>query len=203
MFMYFPTMDRAFPLTIPSTAVWSRQYVTIADSGDYYFVIRNYASDNVPYYFSYVADIQIYDVTAELSEAVSEDYIKITCSSTVDFGGTYYKGGFKQVLWKQASVERGKQADIEIIGDERNGKLVKEYITTGTKYNVRIKVTESEYSALVQNLPADWTITDTTGKVYTCNNLEISDPEWKNGNGICMLSFTDNIIIFAQNNTDL
>ena len=139
----------------------------------------------------------------DVAEENIKNNIKISVSSDTDFGGTYYKGGFVQTLWKGGTVERGQGAAIEIIGDERNGVLVKEKIITATKYRVRLKVTEPEYTAMVEALPGVWTIIESNGKTYTCNNLEISDPEWYQGNGMVTLTFTDNISVYAKNNNDL
>jgi len=154
----------------------------------------------------YTEDADIMDVSAStdyITTAFSSKYVKLLISSTVDFGDTYYKGGFTQMMWKEAAIEKGQGAEVEIIGDERNGIIIKEKITTGTKYRVRLKVTESEFTALVEAIPANWTITDTNGKIYTCYNKELSDPDWYNGNGITTLTFTDNISTFAYNNDNL
>jgi len=165
-------------------------------------VVALYVNNNSGY-VDFEAVPAVYNLSDELDDAISADYIKITISSEVDFGGTYYRGGFKQVIWKNAAVEKGQGAQIEVIGDERNGVLVREKVTTGTKYRVKFKVNESEHSALIEAMPADWTITDTAGKIYTCYNKELSDPDWYNGNGIITLTFTDNISTFAFNNDEL
>jgi len=172
--------------------------VTPTSSRNYYIYATN--ADSI---INFSATVALYRLTQDIEFSASEDYLKIMVTSDVDFGGTYYKGDFTQILWKTGTVERGQLGAIEVIGDERNGVIVKEKITTATKYNVKLKVTESEYTAMIEALPGSWTITDTAGKIYTCNNLEISDPEWYNGNGIVTLTFTDNISIYAQNNDDL
>lgn len=160
-------------------------------------VHNNYKKTN------FKATCSLYRLTPEINDSVSSKYIKISISSAVDFGGTYYRGGFKQIIWKEATVEKGQGAKVEVIGDERNGVIIREKVTTATKYNIRLKVTESEYSAMAEALPAEWTVTDTSGKVFTCNDKELSDPDWYGGNGLCTFTFTDNINIFAYNNNEL
>ena len=142
-------------------------------------------------------------VNSDVYKTYSDKCIKISISSSTDLSGIYYKGGFTQVLWKESNVRKSPASKVEIIGDERNGILVKEKITTAVRYSVKIKVTESEYEGLVYSLGCAWTITDQSGKVFTCNNLEIKDPEWYNGNGICEITFDDNISVFSLNNTAL
>ena len=80
---------------------------------------------------------------------------------------------------------------------------MQEKVVTATKFTVHIKVTEQEYEALVEALPATWKMYDQSGRVYTCNNKEIEDPDWSHGNGICKITFEDNISDFTYNNTAL
>jgi hypothetical protein len=142
-------------------------------------------------------------MNCDVYKTYSDKCIKISISSLVDLSDVYYKGGFTQLLYKIANVRRSPSSKVEIIGDERNGVLVKEKITSAVRYSVKIKVTESEYQGLVYSLGCTWTITDQTGTVFTCNNIEIKDPEWYNGNGLCEITFDDNVSVYSLNNSDL
>jgi hypothetical protein len=131
------------------------------------------------------------------------DQLKISISSAVDFADIYYKGGFTQTLYRLANVRRSPEPKIEVIGSERNGKIVQEKVITATRYQCKIKCSEEIMDALTTAIGATVTITDQTGKVFTCYNMEIEKPTWYRTNGILTLSFDDNINVFTENQTDL
>jgi hypothetical protein len=133
---------------------------------------------------------------------LTEDLITIKVSSTVDFGGTYYKGGFFQLMAKRGVISRAPKANVTITGDEKNGQIIKEKIVTASKFTAVIKVTESEFEGLLEAMPGDWTMYD-RGRTYNCEKIEIEDPDWYQGNGICRINFEDNISVFTYNNADL
>jgi hypothetical protein len=187
-------------ISLPFSYGINRSTIDITETGDYRLVVSS--DGNTVEFHTGLISITSTEINS-MDDDYSTEFIKLTISSPVDFGDTHYADGFKQVFWKRGTIERSKQADIEIIGDERNGVLVKEKITTATKYRMRLKVTESEFTALIEAMPAVWQVTDTTGKVYTCYNIEIDDPDWYHSNGVVTISFHDNIINYALNNNEL
>lgn len=134
---------------------------------------------------------------------LSEDVIGIRVESNVDFGGTYYRGGWSQHVWKRANIARSPLPKIIVTGDEKDGRLVKESIITATKFTISMKVNENEFEGFLEALPGIWTCYDKTGRTYNMNNIEISDPDWQQGNGICKIIFEDNISKFSYNNSNL
>jgi hypothetical protein len=142
-------------------------------------------------------------VYCDVYKSYSDRCITISIASTVDFGGTYYKGGFTQKLYKEATVQRSPGAKITIVGDEKNGMLVKEKITTANRFVMVVKVTETEFEALVEASSGTWTIVDQCGRSFTAYNIEIEDPVWNQGNGTCRISFDSNISTFSYNNASL
>ena len=130
---------------------------------------------------------------------------KIEISSSYDYGGIKYAGGYEQWMYKVATVRRSPKAEIEILGDKLNGERKNEKITSTVKYTMRMKVTEAEWEALVHGIGGTIEITDHVGKVYDAQNVELSDPAWHNGNAVAELSFIDgnNISVFTRNNTAL
>jgi len=81
--------------------------------------------------------------------------------------------------------------------------LVKEKITTANRFVMVLKVTETEFDALVEASSGVWTVVDQTGRSFTAYNIEIEDPVWSQGNGTCRISFDDNISTFSYNNASL
>ena len=134
---------------------------------------------------------------------LTEDVIGIRIESNVDFGGTYYRGGWSQFVWKRANIARSPQPKVVITGDEKDGRLVKESIITATKFTISMKVNENEFEGLLEALPGIWTCYDKSGRTYNMNNIEIADPDWQQGNGICRITFEDNISKFSYNNSNL
>lgn len=134
---------------------------------------------------------------------VNDNLIAIKISSETDFGGTYYKGGWFQLILKRANILRSPRGKTVITGDEKNGELVKEKIITASKFTTTIKVTQPEFEGLFEALSGDWTMYDHSGRTYDCRNVEISDPDWHQVNGICRISFDDNISVFSLNNSNL
>ena len=128
---------------------------------------------------------------------------KIEISSSYDYGGIKYVAGYEQWMYKRASVRRSPKATIEITGDTLNGERQNEKITSAVKYTMRMKVTESEWEALVHGMGGVIEITDNAGKVYDAQNLELADPSWNNGNAVAELSFIDgnNINVWTRNNS--
>lgn len=154
-------------------------------------------------YITLTSSVDISIEYCDVYKSYSDKCITLSISSAVDFGGTYYKGGFTQKLYKRAYITRSPASKITIEGDERNGVLVKEKITTAQKYTISMKVTESEYNALVEALGATWTAVDQSGKTYTMSNIEISDSEPYQSNLICKISFEDNVTVWSLNNASL
>jgi hypothetical protein len=129
------------------------------------------------------------------------DKMKYKVSSSYDFGGLPYSSGFEQWIYKDASVRRNPRAEITVTAEQRNGVRIDEKIVSAVRYLVKMKVTESEYEAFVHSIGGTVTITDATGKEYTCTAIEMSDPVWYRGNGILEITFVDenNINIWTMN----
>jgi hypothetical protein len=134
-----------------------------------------------------------------------EGKLKYKISSSFDFGGIKYDEGYEQWIYKNASVRRSPRAEIEQIGDQRNGVLILEKSIASVRYVMKMKCTESEYEAFVHSIGGTVEITDQTGKVYDATNIEISDPTWYRSNGIVEISFTDqnNVNVWTKNNESL
>lgn len=130
---------------------------------------------------------------------------KITLSSSYDYGGIKYTGGYTQWMYKDATVRRSPRAEIEVTGDRLNGAIIEEKKVSAIRYKLTMKCTESEYEGLVHAMGGTLTITDDTGRVYNAVNVEMSDPTWFRGNGVVELSFVDsnNINIWTYNNSSL
>jgi hypothetical protein len=154
-------------------------------------------------YITPTSSVDLDMIYCDVYKSYSDECITISITSTVDLNGTYYKGGFTQKLYKQATIQRSPTPRTEIIGDQKNGVLVKEKIITSTRYTVSMKVTENEFNALLEASSGTWTMTDQSGKTFTCNNIEIEDPTWMQGNGICRITFEDNVSVWTNNNTAL
>jgi hypothetical protein len=134
-----------------------------------------------------------------------DDLLKYKVSSSYDFGGVKYSDGYEQWIYKDAEVRRAPRAEIEVMGDSRNGKTIREKVVSAVRYVIRMKVTEPEYEAFVHSIGGTIEITDKQGKTYNAANIEITDPVWYNGNGVVELSFVDedNINVWSMNNSDL
>jgi len=131
--------------------------------------------------------------------------LKYKVSSEFDYGGIKYEDGYEQWIYKNASVRRSPRAEIEQIGDQRNGVLILEKSVSAVRYVMKMKCTEAEYEAFVHSIGGTVEITDQTGKVYDATILEISDPSWHRSNGIVEISFTDqnNVNVWTKNNSTL
>lgn len=134
-----------------------------------------------------------------------DDKMKLTISSSYDYGGIKYVGGYEQWMYKNATVRRAPKAEIEVLGDKLNGAITEEKKTSAVRYKIAMKCTEAEYEALVHAMGGTLEIVDQTGKTYTAVNIELTDPTWYHSNGIVELSFVDsgNINIWTRNNTTL
>ena len=146
----------------------------------------------------------VYDmILCDMYKTYSDKCTTISISSPVDFNGTYYRGGFTQKLHKESTVQRSPASHIEIIGEQKNGKLIKEKITTATKFVMSLKVSEPEFEALLEASSGEWQITDQTGRVFNAYNIEVEDPVWYQGNGTCRVVFEDNVSVYTLNNEEL
>jgi len=130
---------------------------------------------------------------------------KYKVSSSYDFGGIKYDEDYAQWIYKDAHVRRSPRADIEIIGDSRNGETINEKVISAVRYVMRCKVTEAEYEAFVHSVGGTVEITDATGRVFDAKNIEMSNPTWYRGNGVLEISFVDsnNINVWTMNNSSL
>ena len=193
-------------LTVTSTTVYAYQSIII-NSGLYYW----YAGGVLTSSGDAFSDI----FRLKISHGASDFYTdwidpigftgmaKIEISSSYDYGGIKYVAGYEQWMYKRASVRRSPKATIEITGDTLNGERQNEKITSAVKYTMRMKVTESEWEALVHGMGGVIEITDNAGKVYDAQNLELADPSWNNGNAVAELSFIDgnNVNVWTRNNS--
>ena len=141
----------------------------------------------------------------EIFKDYSNEFIKIKVTSDVDYGGVKYADEWGQWLFKKATVQRSPRVEFTQVGDEVNGKLIVEKSTSAVRYVVRMKVTESEFEALVHAVNGTLEVTDQTGKVFNAENVELSDPTWYQSNGIAELTFIDsnNINVHTLNNSEL
>ena len=130
---------------------------------------------------------------------------KITVSSSYDYGGIKYVGGYEQYMYKRASVRRDPQAEVEILGDTLNGERQNEKITSAVRYTMRMKCTESEFEALVHAVAGTIEIADGDGKTYDAQNVSLENPSMARTNGVVELTFVDgnNINVFTRNNANL
>ena len=134
---------------------------------------------------------------------LQEDVIGIKVQSNIDFGNTYYRGGWFQFVWKRGTISRAPAGKVVITGDERDGRLIKESIVTATKFTMSFKTNENEYEGFLEALPGIWSAYDKSGRVYSMNNIEIQDPEVYQNNMILRINFEDNISKFSYNNSEL
>lgn len=166
---------------------------TAEQSGDAYIKLTSDAIGNT--------NIYNYEVT----RGYSDQFIKLKVSSTVDYGTVKYVTGWTQHVFKKSNVRRSPINEITQIGEERNGVIIIEKHISALRYKVIMKVTEQEYEALVHAVAGTLTIYDQTGRVYNAVNVELNEPNWYQGNGVCELSFVDsnNISVHTLNNTAL
>ena len=133
------------------------------------------------------------------------DKAKITISCSQDYGGKKYVDGFTQFMYKDASIRRDPQAEIEILGDTLNGERINEKITAAVRYTMRMKCTETEFEALVHGMAGTIAISDGDGKAYDAQNVALANPAMSRTNGIVELTFVDgnNINAWTRDNADL
>ena len=139
----------------------------------------------------------------EILKSYSDKMIKIIASSTVDHAGVHYSDGWDQEYYKFANVSRSPQSALTVTGEERNGQIIVEKVNSSTRYQVTMKVTEPEFNGLLGLVGTTVQITDQSGTTYTCYNIDVSNPSWNNGNGICVFSFDDNINTYTLTNADI
>ena len=141
------------------------------------------------------------------SITVYKDYSNITTKikveSAVDFAGIYYRGGFKQWLYKSLDVRRSPESEVVVTADEVNGEQVVQKISTMVTYQARMKVTEHEFDALLTSIPCTVTLTGINGESYEAKNIELDNPTWYNSNGMATLKFAKDINTYTQINDDL
>jgi len=135
----------------------------------------------------------------DLYKSYSDKMVKIKVSSSVDYGGVLY-GSWEQEVYKKGNVRRSPRVESTQIGEERNGEVIIEKRISAVRYTFKCKVTEQEFEAFVHALSGELEITDQTGRVFDCKNVELSDPTWYQGNGIMELSFVDEINVYTLNN---
>jgi len=195
-------------VTSPNTPYWQKTGIMRdGGDGDYFWYSGR------TFFVSAIEDISRLRVTCG-SDVFYSDWmdpcgydgkVKISLSSTVDYGGVKYDEGYEQWIYKEATVRRSPRADIEITAEQRNGKRIDEKRVSAIRYVCQVKVTESEYEAFVHAAAGNLEITDPEGRVYDCTGVEMNDPVWYNGNGLLEISFNDenNINIHTLNNSSL
>jgi len=179
---------------------------TIAASGSYKWYTGGQLSSTVSGIFRLKVATQSETYYSDWCDPCGfTDKIKISLSSSYDYGRIKYVGGYEQWMYKNATVRRAPKAEIEITGDKLNGAIVEEKKTTAIRYKITMKCTESEYEGLVHAMGGTLEITDQTGKTYDAVNIELSDPTWYRANGVIELSFIDdnNINVWTMNNSNL
>jgi len=177
---------------------------TLTSAGsDYYLTgVSTFSSESAYIRFGYYAapgtthQIRMFYVVKDYSNT----HLKLNISSSLDYAQTYYRGGWSQWAWKLANVTRSPEPRITIIGDERNGVIVQEKVTTATRYRMRLKVSEYELAALTTMIGATCTVQDQYGRTYTMQNIEVDTPEWYRTNGIVTVSFDEDINTYTQTN---
>ena len=144
---------------------------------------------------------QLWDIYTDYSN----EFVKYSLSSAVDFGGVKYSTGWEQWIFKGTNVRRSPRSEIIQIGEEVNGVFIPEKKITGVRYKMNPKITEQEYEAFVHSLAGEVTVTDQTGRQFTATKTEIADPSWSYSNGVVEISFVDenNINVYTLNNSEL